>query len=81
MKWNKLTIRKLTDEEIELYPNYDFMWNGITPDIWEKVLVFNGQDIFIDMWEDLGDEGMGFRDRYVGDIYWMSLPDLPEEVD
>lgn len=40
MKWNKLTTRKLTEDEVEIYGDkYDFMWEGTLPDIGEEVLV------------------------------------------
>ena len=36
MKWNKLTTRKMTEDEVEIYGDkYDFMWDGRLPDIGE----------------------------------------------
>nr|DAX38151.1 MAG TPA: hypothetical protein [Caudoviricetes sp.] len=36
MKWNKLTTRKMTEDEVEIYGDkYDFMWDGTLPDIGE----------------------------------------------
>lgn len=82
MKWNKLTTRTLTDEEKELYPNYDFMWDSNTPEIGESVLVYSYGEVKIDTWEDFGADGVGFE-NYDGEvIYWMSLPDSPvDEVE
>lgn len=79
MKWNKLTKRTLTDGEKELYPNYDFMWDGITPEIGDKVLVYSYGEVEIDTWEDFGAYGVGFE-NYDGEVvYWMSLPSSPVE--
>ena len=61
MKWNKLTTRTLTDEEKELYQNYDFMWDGNTPEIGESVLVYSYGEVKIDTWEDFGADGAGFE--------------------
>ena len=37
MKWNKLTTRKMTEDEVEIYGDkYDFMWDGTLPDIDEE---------------------------------------------
>lgn len=80
MKWNKLTKRTMTDDEKENYPDYDFMWDGNTPDSWERVLVYSYGEIEIDTWEDFGANGVGFENNDDEVIYWMSLPDLPVEV-
>ncbi|CAM2760113.1 Uncharacterised protein [Streptococcus acidominimus] len=79
MKWNKLTKRTLTDEEKELYPNCDFMWDGNTPDIGERVLVFSYGEVEVDTWEDFGANGVGFENYDDEVIYWMSLPGSPVE--
>lgn len=39
MKWNKLTTRPLDEEEREYYPSSEFMWDGLTPDLDEEVLI------------------------------------------
>lgn len=79
MKWNKLTTRTLTDGEKELYPNYVFMWEGNTPYIGERVLVYSYGEVKIDTWEDFGGDGVGFENYDGEGIYWMSLPDSPVE--
>ncbi|BDD37920.1 hypothetical protein [Streptococcus ruminantium] len=81
MKWNKLKIRPLTDEEKEIYPDYDFMWDGKTPDIWDRVLVYVSGYIDIDTWEDFGSQGVGFENNGDEIIYWMPLPEPPKEVE
>lgn len=80
MNWNKLTTRPLNDEEKEHYPDCDFMWDGKTPDIWERVLVYAYGEIEIDTWQDFGSCGVGFENRDDGIIYWMPLPETPKEV-
>ena len=40
MKWNKLTTRKMTEDEVEFYGDkFDFMWDGTLPELDEEVLV------------------------------------------
>ena len=42
MKWNKLTTRKMTEDEVEIYGDkYDFMWDGTLPEPDEEVLVLS----------------------------------------
>lgn len=77
MKWNKLIKRTLTDEEKELYPDYDFMWDSKVPDIQEMVLVYSNGYVEIDTWQDFGPHGVGFENNDDEVIYWMPLPDPP----
>ncbi|MGT2774989.1 hypothetical protein ACVRZG_02755 [Streptococcus hyovaginalis] len=79
MKWNKLTTRVLTNEEKELYSDYDFMWDSQTPDIGEQVLVYANGRINIDTWDDFGPYGVGFENIDEDVIYWMALPEPPKE--
>lgn len=87
MKWNKLTIRKITEDEVEIYGDkYDFMWEGRTPDIDEEVLVTYplspGEfiDTYVDTWVEIGDE-LGFENTDNDVIYWMELPQYNGELD
>lgn len=61
MTWNKLTTRPLEDEEKEIYPDCDFIWEGKTPDVWDRVLVYTRGGVEIDTWEDFGSTGVGFE--------------------
>lgn len=79
MRWNKLTTRELTDEEKEIYPDYDFMWDSQTPDIGEQVLVYANGRINIDTWDDFGPHGVGFENIDEDVIYWMALPEPLKE--
>ena len=87
MKWNKLTIRKMTEDEVEIYGDkYDFMWDGRTPNIGEEVLVTyplsSGEftDTSIDTWEEFEDE-LGFENTENDVIYWMEIPQYNGELD
>ena len=87
MKWNKLTLRELTEDEVEIYGDkYDFMWDGRTPDIDEEVLVTyplspgEFMDTYVDTWVEIGDE-LGFENTDNEVIYWMEFPEYNGELD
>ena len=87
MKWNKLTTRKMTEDEVEIYGDkYDFMWDGHAPDIGEEVLVTyplsSGKfvDTYIDTWVEIGD-GEGFENADNDVIYWVEIPQYNGELD
>lgn len=87
MKWNKLTTRKMTEEEVEIYGDkYNFMWDGRTPDIDEEVLVTyplspgDFIDTYVDTWVEIGDE-LGFENTDNDVIYWMEFPEYNGELD
>lgn len=84
MKWNKLTIRPLEEEEKDSFPKCGYTWDGKCPDIGEEVLVYvNGRGIYTDTWIEYYSEGVGFENTYEDDlpIYWMSFPTPPQEVE
>ena len=87
MKWNKLTTRKMTEEEVEIYGDkYNFMWDGRTPDIDEEVLVTyplspgEFMDTYVDTWVEIGDE-LGFENTDNDVIYWMEFPEYNGELE
>lgn len=87
MKWNKLTTRKMTEDEVEFYGDkYDFMWDGTLPDIDEEVLVTfllpSGKfiDTYTDTWIEF-DNGVGFENTDNDVIYWMEIPQYNGELD
>ena len=87
MKWHKLTKRKMTEDEVEIYGNkYDFMWGGTLPDIDEEVLVTyplsSGEfvDTYKDTWLDF-EIGLGFENTDNDVIYWMKIPQYNGELD
>ena len=81
MKWNKLTTIDIYEDEKEIFGDgFDFVWEGKTPEIDEKVLVYNPktQSIYTDIWIDYG-EGIGFGDTDEDTVFWMSYPKPPKE--
>ena len=87
MKWHKMYLRKMTEEEKEFYQgDYDEIWDGTLPDIGEEVLVTvplpSGKfvDTYVDIWEEIGD-GVGFENTDDDVIYWMEIPQYNGELD
>ena len=43
MKWNKLYLRKMTEEEKEDYGDkVEYMWDGVLPEVGQYVIVKQG---------------------------------------
>ena len=87
MKWHKLYLRKMTEEEKEFYQSdYDEIWGGKLPNLDEEVLVTfplsSGKfvDTFIDTWVEF-EVGVGFENTDNDVIYWMELPKYNGELD
>ena len=85
MKWHKIYLRKMTDEEKEYYRGeYDEIWDGDIPELGEEVLVTfplpSGKfvDTYIDTWEEIGD-GLGFENTDADVMYWTELPKFEGE--
>lgn len=82
MKWNKLTLKKVTtNKEKEEYAGFDFYWDGTAPELDEEVMISDGKRVWTDTWIDYG-TGVGFSnyDEEVDiPIYWMSFPEPPKE--
>lgn len=81
MEWIKLATRPLAEEEIAEGYEYDFMWNCLTPEIDEEVLVSDGETVWTDTWVDYG-SGVGWEnlDNEEG-YYWMPFPKPPKRGD
>lgn len=88
IKWNKLTTRELTEDEKELYADrYEYMWDGLTPEDGQEVLVYakdNKYDkyngVFTDIWVDYTD-GVGFEQTFIENgetVYWAAFPKPPK---
>ena len=87
MKWHKLYLRKMTEEEKEFYQSdYDEIWDGKLPNLGEEVLVTiplsSGEftDTYTDTWIEF-DNGVGFENTDEDVIYWMELPKYNGELD
>lgn len=91
IEWNKLTTRPLTDEEREEYDQQygdgvvTCHWEGPTPDVNQKVLVYAESmgAIDIDEWVDFCNGCVGFDlnvdlNDSVDTIYWAKLPEPPK---
>lgn len=78
--WNKLTTRKADEEDKECFgPYIDFVWESITPDIGEYVIIMCDKydTPSIDEWTEIGD-GIGFSNYEIDDCYWLSLPEFED---
>ena len=79
MKWNRLYLRKMTEEEKEDYGDkVDYMWDGVLPEVGQYVIVKQSEDDepVVDRWEDDGN-GLGFYHYYdTEDCYWVPVPEF-----
>lgn len=80
MEWIKLATRPLTEEEIAEGYEYDFMWDCLTPEIDEEVLVSDGETVWTDCWIEY-DVGVGFENLDNDGYYWMPFPKPPKRGD
>lgn len=87
MKWHKVYLRTMTEEEKEFYQgDSDEIWDGTLPDIDEEVLVTyplsSGEfvDTYNDTWLDF-EIGLGFENTDNDVIYWMKIPQYNGELD
>ena len=85
MKWHKMYLRKMTDEEKEYYNGkYDEIWDGYLPEVDQKVLVTYEiapgiyADACVDIWVEI-DYGLAFEDTDADVIYWTELPKFEGE--
>ncbi|TWT12061.1 hypothetical protein [Streptococcus sp. sy004] len=75
MEWIEIKTRPITDEEQELYPYLDCMFDCQVPDVFENVLVtLSDGRIDVDMFDDYGYGGVGFSEYDDDVIAWMPLP-------
>lgn len=78
MTWNRFKLRKLTDEEKELFPDdVEEVWGTPIPDDEEDVLVSDGERIWIDNWYHDGEGACLIEASETEGLYWMPLPKLP----
>lgn len=85
VKWHKIYLRKMTDEEKEYYNGkYDEIWDGYLPEVDKKVLVAYEivpgmyTDVCVDTWIEF-DNGLGFESTDADVIYWTELPEFEGE--
>lgn len=79
-EWNKLVVRKLLPEEkVHFGDNVSSIWDGVTPDVDEEVLVYTPEiGVTTDTWIDY-ENGVGFENYDYDVIYWTSFPEPPNE--
>ena len=87
MKWKKVYLREMDEEEKEFYKgDFEEMWDGDMPELNEEVLVTSPlssggfTDTTIDVWVEF-DEGVGFENTDNDIIYWMEIPQYNGELD
>lgn len=87
MKWKKVYLREMDEEEKEFYKgDSEEIWDGDIPEFNEEVLVTfplsSGEftDTTIDTWVDF-DEGVGFENTENDVIYWMEIPTYKGELE
>ena len=87
MKWQKVYLREMDEEEKEFFKGYsNEIWDGDIPELDKEVLVTfplsSGEftDTTIDTWVDF-DEGIGFENIDNDIIYWMEIPKYNGELD
>ena len=87
MKWKKLYLREMDEEEKEFYKgDFKEIWDGDIPELDKEVLVTFPMssgvftDTYIDTWVDF-DEGVGFENTENDVIYWMEIPQYNGELE
>lgn len=87
MKWEKVYLREMDEEEKEFYKgDFKEMWDGSMPELDEEVLVTyplpSGKfvDTYVDTWLEF-DNGVGFENTDNDVIYWMEIPKYNGELD
>lgn len=87
MKWRKVYLREMDEEEKEFYKgDFKEMWDGDIPELNEEVLVTfplssgGFTDTTIDTWVEF-DEGVGFENIDNDIIYWMEMPKYNGELE
>lgn len=80
MKWNKLYLRKMTEEEKEDYGDkVDYMWDGVLPEVDQFVIVkrYAEDEPSIDKWVDNYDGTLGFYyNNDIEECYWVPVPEF-----
>jgi hypothetical protein len=87
MKWRKVYLREMDEEEKEFFKGYpNEIWDGDIPELNEEVLVTfplpSGEfaDTTIDTWVEF-DNGVGFEYTDDNIIYWMEMPKYNGELE
>lgn len=77
MEWKKLKKREANEEEKN--QGHTFVWEGETPELFNEVLISDGEYVWVDTWNDLG-FGIGFGSVYADEeCWWLPFPPAPRE--
>ena len=80
MKWNKLYLRKMTEEERGYYVNSDgYIWDGTLPEVDQFVIVkrYSEDEPSLDKWVDDYDGTLGFYyNNDIEECYWVPVPEF-----
>lgn len=87
MKWQKVYLREMDEEEKEFFKGYSKeIWDGDIPELDKEVLVTyplatgGYADTYTDIWIDF-DDGVGFEYTDNDIIYWMEMPKYNGELE
>jgi len=87
MKWQKVYLREMDEEEKEFFKGYsNEIWDGDIPELDEEVLVTlplssgGFTDTTIDTWVEV-DGGLGFENTDNDIIYWIEIPKYNGELE
>lgn len=82
IKWNYVVSRPSTEDEFDAY-GLKYVWDGVTPEEDETVIVSDGKTTWVDMWVYYGHDDCNFDGGTdLEEFYWTSLPKPPiKEVD
>ncbi|WPC07996.1 hypothetical protein [Globicatella sp. PHS-GS-PNBC-21-1553] len=77
IKWNYVVSRPPTADELEIY-GHEYIWDGVTPEEDEMVIVSDGKTTWVDMWVCHGNDDCNFdSDLDLKEFYWVSIPKPP----
>ena len=77
IKWHYVVSRPSTEDEFEVF-GYEYMWDGVTPEDEETVIVSDGETVWVDMWMYYGDDDYNFESvSDLKEFYWASMPKPP----
>ena len=73
-QWIPFTMREMTEEEKEEYPDWDYIIDSPLPDNGEEVLVSNGKYVWVDTFCNDGDGCYFDGGEDIEGLAWMKMP-------
>ena len=75
MKWIEFTVREMTEEEKEAYPECELIYDCRLPEDGEEVLISNGFQVWSDVFYNDGSDGCWLETTDLEEgMAWMPLP-------